>query len=524
MKWSLRIGSIAGTEIRLHITLILLVPLVLYRYRTVQEALTGFLLVVAIFVCIVLHELGHTLAARYYGIQVKNITLWPMGGFANLSRQPEKPLPTLLIAAAGPVVNILLAILLFTIAVMLMVARVLTIPALGIGLLQTSGLLNILVVLTLANLSLAIFNLFPIFPLDGGRIARAGLEMLFGPRRADTILIFISLPLAALVALIAILTGDILLFLVSLLLILGSTTLSQRLLRWMNLGLAALVNRPVYYLLKNDPDPAIESLTQAIQHQPNQALLYINRAVAYLYLGEYMNAGADLERALALNPVQPYAFLYRGILEYLLGQKEQALEWYERAIRLRPEWALAYANRGGIFQDLGDLPRALADLNHAIELEPHLPLLYMLRSIVRHQSGDQEGSRTDAKVAIQHPSEDTLVFNELSLVNMKGNLEWALAYYGWAIEQMPGSSLPYQGRADASRINRQFDQAIEDYTRALKLDPGNAELYLGRGQCYQERFDVAGAASDYQRAVELASRSHLKRKARSLLDKIQSSS
>src|SRR5512141_354085 len=110
MKWSLLVGRFWGTEIRLHASMLLLIPYALVAFQ--PDGLAGMLralvLIAAIFIFVALHEMGHTAAARLYGIEVTSIVLWPLGGFANLSRRPEKVLPELVIAAAGPLTNLLI--------------------------------------------------------------------------------------------------------------------------------------------------------------------------------------------------------------------------------------------------------------------------------------------------------------------------------------------------------------------------------------------------------------------------------
>ncbi|MBE0695376.1 MAG: M50 family metallopeptidase, partial [Anaerolineaceae bacterium] len=108
MNWSLQVGKFWGTEIRLHASLLLLIPYALFTFRpeNISGALRVLLLIAAIFICVALHEMGHTAAARLYGIEVTSIVLWPLGGFANLSRRPEKILPEIVIAAAGPLTNL----------------------------------------------------------------------------------------------------------------------------------------------------------------------------------------------------------------------------------------------------------------------------------------------------------------------------------------------------------------------------------------------------------------------------------
>jgi Zn-dependent protease len=116
VRWSLRLGSISGIDIRVHFTFALLVVLVANeagRLHGSRGALFGVLFIVCLFACVVLHELGHSLVAQRFGVGVREIVLLPIGGVARLLSEPKKPLHELLIAIAGPLVNVLIALGLF---------------------------------------------------------------------------------------------------------------------------------------------------------------------------------------------------------------------------------------------------------------------------------------------------------------------------------------------------------------------------------------------------------------------------
>src|SRR5688500_10374192 len=113
MKWSLRIGSLFGIGIYLHWTFLILIGLLIFAAQAAGEslgaAMASLIYVAALFACIVLHELGHALAARRYGIPTRDITLLPIGGVARLQRMPERPLEEMIVAIAGPAVNVVIA-------------------------------------------------------------------------------------------------------------------------------------------------------------------------------------------------------------------------------------------------------------------------------------------------------------------------------------------------------------------------------------------------------------------------------
>lgn len=169
MHWSWRIGRIAGINVYMHATFLLLVLFVLFVYwmngHSLATALMGLLLVFAVFGCIILHELGHALTARRYGIRTKDLILLPIGGVARLERMPERPSEELRVALAGPAVNVLIAVAIL-------------VALFGFGIrphwnnfrLVGGDFLEKLMVL---NLWLVGFNLLPAFPMDGGRVLRA---------------------------------------------------------------------------------------------------------------------------------------------------------------------------------------------------------------------------------------------------------------------------------------------------------------------------------------------------------------
>ncbi len=179
MKWSFRIATIAGTEVRIHLTFFLLLIFVAAQGMRGGQGAPGaafaVLLVSAMFLCVLLHEFGHVLAARGYGIRTPDITLLPIGGLARLERMPRKPAHELVVAIAGPAVNVVIAAV---IAVALGLKISLD-PNLTFHL--SGGFWHHLMVW---NLLMVVFNLIPAFPMDGGRVLRALLAMFTDYERA----------------------------------------------------------------------------------------------------------------------------------------------------------------------------------------------------------------------------------------------------------------------------------------------------------------------------------------------------
>jgi Zn-dependent protease/CBS domain-containing protein len=183
MKWSIKIGRIAGIPVYVHATFALLLVWFGAVYWTagggLGAVLSGVVFLLALFACVVLHELGHALTARRYGIRTRDIMLLPIGGLARLERMPERPVQELWVALAGPAVNaVIAAVLLFG-----LLATRSWVPLDSLGVASGSFTERLMVV----NVLLAAFNLIPAFPMDGGRVFRALLAMRTDYARATRI-------------------------------------------------------------------------------------------------------------------------------------------------------------------------------------------------------------------------------------------------------------------------------------------------------------------------------------------------
>jgi Zn-dependent protease len=195
---SWKIGSAFGIPIYFHWSFLILPLLVLgnliwQQVRDPRLYVLALAIVPAVFACLVLHELGHALAARAFGIGTRDITMYPIGGVARLERMSEKPLEELCIAIAGPAVNVVIALLLMMVAVPLL--------ALAPGVLQTlPG--QFLTFLLAANVVLVIFNMLPAFPMDGGRVFRALLAIFLGHLQATRVAVGVAAVMALLMGLV----------------------------------------------------------------------------------------------------------------------------------------------------------------------------------------------------------------------------------------------------------------------------------------------------------------------------------
>ena len=183
MKWQWKLGPFAGIDVNVHATFLLLIGWVgvshWLEHQSWGEVFNGILFILALFACVVLHEYGHALTARKYGIKTRDITLYPIGGVARLERMPEKPIEELWVALMGPAVNVVIAAGLF--AYLFLTNSLVPLNQLTVA----SG--SFLERLMTVNISLVLFNLIPAFPMDGGRVLRAILAMRMDYVRATQI-------------------------------------------------------------------------------------------------------------------------------------------------------------------------------------------------------------------------------------------------------------------------------------------------------------------------------------------------
>jgi Zn-dependent protease/CBS domain-containing protein len=182
MSWSLTIGRIAGTDVRLHITFILFLAWIFaanWATGGADQAWFTLAFMILLFACVVAHEFGHVFAARGYGIATPDVTLLPIGGLARLERISEEPREEFVIAIAGPLVNVVIAgVLILFFGADLHWGALTTIDSTKVSMIDRLAMVNIFLVL---------FNLIPAFPMDGGRVLRALLATRMGFTRATEV-------------------------------------------------------------------------------------------------------------------------------------------------------------------------------------------------------------------------------------------------------------------------------------------------------------------------------------------------
>ena len=209
MRWSISLGRVKGTAVRLHLTFLLLLAwlgVALYLQGGAAAAVSGLTFLLLLFMCVVLHEFGHILAARHFGVKTPEILLLPIGGMARLERIPERPREELLISLAGPAVTLAIAGLLILVLGRLPDPR---------HFLEGFGFRILLEQLAFANLTLLVFNLIPAFPLDGGRVLRALLSARMGHLRATRLAASIGKWTAIVLGTLGLMIGHVILMLVA---------------------------------------------------------------------------------------------------------------------------------------------------------------------------------------------------------------------------------------------------------------------------------------------------------------------
>ncbi len=211
--WSFRIATVSGIPVRIHITFFLLVAWVIFAAQSSPEGMTLAILLPFVFLSVILHELGHALTARRFGVGTRDITLYPIGGVAMLTDRP-KPKQEFWIALAGPMVNVVIAV----VVGLLLWLTTGSLPQVFAPLKEHSVLEGIFAV----NVILPLFNMVPAFPMDGGRVLRSVLAMQMPEAKATQIAAVVGQLLAVGFGMLGIITGNVVLVLIAVFVFLGA--------------------------------------------------------------------------------------------------------------------------------------------------------------------------------------------------------------------------------------------------------------------------------------------------------------
>jgi len=185
MKNALTLGRPFGIRVSVHWTFLLIIAWIVFlnlqQGAGTPAVIYSILFILALFICVVIHELSHSLTAKQYGIPTRSITLLPIGGLADIQKMPEDPKQELAVSVAGPLSNIAIALV---ISLLLLITNNLDFSTTDLHAITGK---NFFIILMFANLMLAVFNLLPAFPMDGGRVFRSLMAIYFSREKATYI-------------------------------------------------------------------------------------------------------------------------------------------------------------------------------------------------------------------------------------------------------------------------------------------------------------------------------------------------
>jgi len=305
MRWSLNIGTIAGTAVRVHITFLLFLLWIFvadYASGGPNEAWTGLLFMVLLFGCVLAHEFGHIFTARAFGVATPDVTLLPIGGVARLERIPEEPRQEFLIAVAGPAVNVVISLGLVVLAGAHLDAGALNVDNAHISMLDR---------LAIVNLFLAVFNMIPAFPMDGGRVLRAALAIRLGYTRATEVAAGVGQVFAFLLGFVGLLFNPLLIFIAVFVYLAASAEAHMVAMRAMAHGVP-VINAMMTQFTKLTPQAHVDEAVQTLLRTSQSEFPVVDGAdkpVGLLGRGDLIRAlkqhGPDARVAEVMNPKLP---------------------------------------------------------------------------------------------------------------------------------------------------------------------------------------------------------------------------
>jgi Zn-dependent protease/CBS domain-containing protein len=364
MSWSFKLFTIKGIPIRVHVTFVLILLWGAIYFGAISNdgtkgALFGVVATLLLFLCVTLHEFGHAIQARAYGIPVEDITLYPIGGVSRLGRIPEIPAEEFRITIAGPLVNVAIAVLL------IVFGWIIDEPALRwpgdlYDDLRDPEWHYLLPYLTYANIALAVFNLLPAFPLDGGRIFRALLAMRMDYRRATQIAVAVGQAMALLFGLVGFLSGNFFLILIAVFIWIGGGGEGQQATTRQILGStpvgAAMIRQPAM-LGPEDPLQRAVDLILSTAQSEFPVVDQSGRTVGLLTLG-------NLVEGLSRNPQANVADIMQR--DFPTAQPEERIVDVQDRLGERGARALPVVDPTGrlvgllTMNDVGEVIRVLA--------------------------------------------------------------------------------------------------------------------------------------------------------------------
>lgn len=473
MSSSFRLLRLFGTDLRLHWSLPLGMLLFVWLWQPETTFGLMFALVAAalLFASVTLHELGHSLVARVFGIATQSIVLWPLGGFAILEKRPAGTWQDILVTAAGPLVNLGVAALVW---LALTIWSVLP-PAFSAGYHSAFGYVQLVGdTLVWMNVSLALFNLLPTYPLDGGQIARRLLVAAVGDIWATRIL----LPLSVLFVLgllgLGLQQGNLLVASSAVFIGFGTLTLSRRVTQRMSQIFGSWQDRGYAYLQAGDADRAIQHYNRVIPRESESSYYFNNRGYAYALKGQFQQAVADYSRALEVDKQMALALANRANAYRSIGEYALALRDCDTLVALEPEDAGAYYRRAVTYYRQHDYDRALVDIERAIELAPQKPEYYRTRGTIYTA---RSTTPTD--------------------------LELAIAEYTHMLTLQPDNADAYNDRAYARFLLGDHEAAWSDVRAGFQHDSRHSYLYSTRGELYQAESANDLAQADFHQSLKL---------------------
>jgi Zn-dependent protease/CBS domain-containing protein len=262
MSWSITLGRIAGTAVRIHFTFLIFLAWIgisAMQKGGTDAAIQNTAFMAALFLCVLLHEFGHILTARHFGIRTPDVVLLPIGGVASLERMPEKPSQELAVAVAGPLVNVAIALILIAFV---------DLPRGDLHRIEDPQI-SLLARLAMANIFLALFNMLPAYPMDGGRVLHALLSMRVGTARATQTSARVGQALALLLGFAGLFGNPMLIFIAIFIYMTAGGEAQESAFRSAITGLQvrdAMETRAIAISVEANLDEAVDLLLSAPQH------------------------------------------------------------------------------------------------------------------------------------------------------------------------------------------------------------------------------------------------------------------